>query len=205
MRFVVMITGASGTIYALRLLKFLRELGHYTETIISRESYEVSDSECMDKESFLAFLKNTSDKIYEEHMLSAPLSSSSYLAIFDGFIVIPCSINTLAKAAHGIADNLINRVIANALRLRKKIIFVIRETPLGVIELRNALILARAGAYILPASPGFYQNPRDALDLVDFVVGKVLDLLEVKHDVYKRWTGSSTGRDLCRHVFSRDL
>ncbi|MEZ0290766.1 MAG: UbiX family flavin prenyltransferase [Sulfolobales archaeon] len=205
MRFIVMITGASGVIYALRLLEVLHKLGHYVETIISKESLDVSYSECLDRDSFTRLVSKFSEKVYEEHMIDAPPSSSSYIINFDGFIVAPCSINTLAKAAYGITDNLINRVISNALRVRKKIIFVLRETPLSVIELRNALILAEAGGIILPASPGFYHNPRETLDLVDFIVGKILDLLEVKHDLYRRWEGSSIGRDLCHHVFSKDL
>lgn len=200
-----MITGASGTIYALRLLEVLKSLGHYVETIYTRESLLVSDLECLDKNSFLEFINKYSDKSYSDEMIEAAPSSSSYLYDFNGFIVAPASLNTIAKAAHGITDNLVNRVITNALRLRKKIIFLVRETPLGTIDLRNLLILSEAGAYILPASPGFYHDPRDIMDLVDFVVGKILDLLEISHNLYSRWSGSSRNRVFCRSVFSSAL
>jgi 4-hydroxy-3-polyprenylbenzoate decarboxylase len=185
----------------LRLLQVLKNLGVYTEVIYSRGSVKVSEIECLDERDFIDFLNKYSDKIYSEEMLEAPPSSSSYLADFHGFVVAPTSLNTLAKVAHGIADNLITRVAINALRIRKRIIFLLRETPLGVIELRNALNIAKAGGVILPASPGFYHDPYDILDLIDFVVGKILDLLEIRHDLYKRWQGSSISRRLCQRVF----
>jgi len=200
-KIIVMISGASGTIYPLRLLQVLKNLGVYTEVIYSRGSVKVSEIECLDERDFIDFLNKYSDKIYSEEMLEAPPSSSSYLADFHGFVVAPTSLNTLAKVAHGIADNLITRVAINALRIRKRIIFLLRETPLGVIELRNALNIAKAGGVILPASPGFYHDPYDILDLIDFVVGKILDLLEIRHDLYKRWQGSSISRRLCQRVF----
>ncbi|MGC9147922.1 MAG: UbiX family flavin prenyltransferase [Sulfolobales archaeon] len=205
MKFMVMITGASGTIYGLRLIEVLNRSGYYVETIYSEESILVSDLECLNREDFKRFLSKYSKKHYKSNEIEAPPSSSSYLYDFEGFIVAPASLNTIAKAAHGITDNLINRVIANALRLRKKVVFLVRETPLGVIELKNLLILAEAGAYIVPASPGFYHNPSSIMDLVDFIVGKILDLFIIKHDLYKRWEGFSRGRDLCRSAFSDDL
>ena len=204
-KFMVMITGASGTIYGLRLVEILYKLGYYVETIYTEESILVSDLECLGKEDFRKLLNKYSKRLYESSRVEAPPSSSSYLHDFEGFIIAPASLNTIAKAAHGITDNLINRVIANALRLRKRIVFLVRETPLGVIELKNLLILAEAGAFVVPASPGFYHNPHSIMDLVDFVVGKILDILGVKHDLYKRWEGISRGRDLCHSVFSDDL
>ncbi len=205
MKFILTITGASGTIYGLRILEALHNLGYYVETIYSEESLLVSELECLDPDNFRRFLSKYSKRIYENKDIEAPPSSSSYISDFEGFIVAPASLNTVAKAAHGITDNLINRVIANALRSRKKIVFLIRETPLGLIELRNLVILAEAGALITPASPGFYHNPSSIMDLIDFIVGKILDLFNIRHDLYKRWEGVSRGRDLCRNVFLNDL
>lgn len=204
-KIMVVVTGASGIVYSLRLLQVLREIGHYIETIYTRESLEVSDLECIRREEFIEFLKRYSDAVYRDDMMSAPPSSSSYLADFYGFVVAPASMNTLAKVSHGITDNLATRVVSNALRLRKRTVFLIRETPLGVIELRNALAVAEAGGIILPASPGFYHNPTTVAELIDFVVGKILDLLEIRHSLYKRWEGVSRGRDLCQSIFSGAL
>jgi 4-hydroxy-3-polyprenylbenzoate decarboxylase len=201
-KIVVAITGASGTIYALRLLQVLKSLNVYVEAVYTRSSARVAEAECLDRERFLEFLRRYANKVYSEDEFEAPLSSSSYLADFAGVAIVPTSLNTLAKVAHGIADNLVTRVALNGLRLRKRVVFLLRETPLGVIELRNALIVARAGGIILPASPGFYHNPKDVMDLIDFVVGKVLDALEIKHNLYARWEGYSRGRDLCSTIFS---
>jgi len=96
-----------------------------------------------------------------------------------------------SEISSGLTYNLVSRTAANVLRTRGKLVLVIRETPLGVIELRNALTAAEAGAIILPASPGFYSKPKTIQDVIDFVVGKTLDMLNVSHNLYRKWEGAS--------------
>jgi 4-hydroxy-3-polyprenylbenzoate decarboxylase len=103
--------------------------------------------------------------------------------------VVPCSGTTIAKIASGIADNLITRAAAVALKEQRKLILVPRETPLSAVALENLLKLARLGAVVLPASPGFYGRPREVEDLVDFVVARILDHLGVEHELGPRWSG----------------
>ncbi len=109
----------------------------------------------------------------------------------DGMVVVPCSNNKLAEFAHGLGENLISRAVQVVLKERRRLVIVHREMPLGVIEIKNMLELAQAGAVICPANPGFYTLPQTVDDLVNMVVGRVLDLLEVEHQLHARWTGKS--------------
>ena len=109
----------------------------------------------------------------------------------EAMVVIPCSNNKLAELAHGLGDNLIARAAQVILKERRKLIVVHREMPLGLIELRNMVALAEAGAIICPANPGFYNLPQTVDDVVNMVVGRVLDLLEVEHGLHGRWAGKS--------------
>jgi 4-hydroxy-3-polyprenylbenzoate decarboxylase len=119
--------------------------------------------------------------------LASPLASGSFRT--QGMVVIPCSSGTLGSIAHGISSNLIHRAAEVCLKERRPLIVVPRETPLSTIALQNMLTLAQAGAHLVPANPGFYHNPKQISDLVDFVVARVLDLLKVPHTLSKRWTG----------------
>ena len=110
-------------------------------------------------------------------------------------IVCPCSMKTLAALAHGYADNLISRAAEVQLKERRKLIIVPRETPLSAIQLENMLRLSRAGAVILPPMPAFYPQPKTKEDMVDFVVGKILDAAGVKSNLFKRWTGGKQGKE----------
>jgi len=123
--------------------------------------------------------------LYWEHELDAPYASSSRAA--RAMVVAPCSTRTLAAIALGVADNLVTRAALAHLRLGRRVVLVVRETPLGVAEIRNMLYAAQNGAVILPASPAFYHKPRSIDDLVDFIVGKVLDVIGVEHTLYARW------------------
>ncbi|EHP69595.1 MAG: UbiX family flavin prenyltransferase [Metallosphaera yellowstonensis] len=183
---VVGITGASGTVYGLRTVKALLDLGYHPEVILTEAAIKVSAEEL--GEDLRKLLEGLVERVYMEDEIDAPASSSSTLAGSLGIAVVPCSIRTLAEVASGIASNLVTRAVINHLRLRKRVVLVIRETPLGVIELRNALKVATAGAIILPASPGFYTKPKTIDDIISFVVGKTLDALEIQHDLYPRWT-----------------
>lgn len=123
--------------------------------------------------------------VYSSEQIDAPYASSSRTP--DAMVVAPCSLRTLAAIAHGLADNLLTRAAINTLRMGRRLVLVLRETPIGVVEARNILLAAEAGAVILPACPAFYHKPRSVGDLVDYVVGKILDVLGVEHNLYRRW------------------
>jgi len=200
--YVIAITGASGVVYGLRAVEELSKR-FSVDVIVTREALKVSEYECLPGEELLGRLRSMASNLYMEDEIDAPPSSTSYLVKARGVAVAPCSLTTLAKIASGIADNLVTRTAINALRIRKPLVLVVRETPLGVTELRNMLAAAEAGAIVLPASPGFYTNPSTIEEVVDFVVGKILDMLGVEHEVYKRWTGSrgsTPAQSLCRRA-----
>lgn len=130
-------------------------------------------------------LKSLGARLYWEDEIDAPYASSSRAV--DAMVVAPCSTRTLAAIAAGLSDNLVTRAALAHLRLGRRLILVIRETPLGVAELRNMLRVAEYGATVLPAAPGFYHHPRSVDDMVDFIVGKILDVLGIEHGLYSRW------------------
>jgi len=202
--YVVAITGASGIIYGLRTVEELSRVSE-VDVIITREAIKVSEYECLSRDELLGAIRSMARNTYRENEIEASPSSTSYLIKTRGVAIVPCSLTTLAKISSGVADNLVTRTAINAMRIRKPLVLVIRETPLGVIELRNMLSLAEAGATILPASPGFYTYPRSIDDMVNFVVGKVLDMLGVEHNIYRRWEGGKPTRDhsLCRQASSK--
>ena len=184
MRLVVAITGASGAIYGKRLLEALKELGVETHLIISGAAEEVIRLELgVDPEE----IRRIADASYHPDDLTAPLSSGSYHV--DGMVIAPCSMKTLAAIAHGLASNLILRAADVCIKEGRPLILVPRETPLSRIHLRNMLTLAEMGVRILPACPAFYHKPESIGDLVDFVVGKVLDSLGLHHNLYQRYGG----------------
>jgi len=136
-------------------------------------------------ESLISVARRLGVSLYWEDEIDAPYASSSRAA--DALVVAPCSMRTLAAIAHGIPDNLVTRAALAHLRLGRPVVLVLRETPLGRAEIRNMLMAAENGAVILPASPAFYHKPRGIGDMVDFVVGKVLDVLGLPHNLYRRW------------------
>lgn len=183
MRAVIGISGASGAIYGVKLIDVLNKKGIDVYTIITKNGLEILRSEC--GENIISKLKISSKGFYHEEEWSAPMASSSW--VFDFMIIAPCSVKTLAAISHGLSINLLIRAALNAIRMGKKLVLVIRETPLSVFDLENALKVAKVGVTILPASPGFYHNPKDIDDLINFIVGKVLDVLDIDHNLYKRW------------------
>ncbi|MCQ2056366.1 MAG: UbiX family flavin prenyltransferase [archaeon] len=179
MRYVIAITGASGCKYGIRLLQELKGekiliISKMAKIIIPREtSYCVNDVEEM------------ADVIFDDDNLLAPVSSGS--CKFDAMIVAPCSVSSLAKISNGLADTLITRTASVALKESRKLILVIRETPKSAVTLENELRLARCGACILDANPGYYSSPKTVEDIINFVVGKCLDQLGIDHDLYEKW------------------
>ncbi|MEE9600439.1 MAG: UbiX family flavin prenyltransferase [Thermoplasmata archaeon] len=183
MRVVVGITGASGVQYAYRLLQ--RLVGQAV-LIISEDGKKVIEAETeMNPTEFAAL----ATAIFTNDDFDSPVASGS--SPFDAVVVIPCSMHTLAKIALGLADNLITRAASVALKERRKLILVPRETPLHATHLEHMLKASKMGAIILPAMPAFYHMPKDIGELLDFIVGRVLDQLGIEHNLIRQW-GSET-------------
>jgi len=178
-RYVVAITGASGCMYGIRLLQ---ELPGEKVLVISKMAERIIPHETgMSIEQ----VKEFADVIYDDDDLFASISSGSYR--FDAMIVAPCSASSLGKISNGLADTLITRAAAVAIKESRKLILVVRETPKSAILLENELRLARCGVCILDANPGFYSKPRTVDDIIDFVVGRCMDQLGLEHDLYQKW------------------
>jgi len=184
LRLVVAITGASGIVYGKRLLEVIRERKVETHLIVSKAAEKVTEHELgIGKRD----LQRLATYTYDADDLTAPLMSGSFKT--DGMVIVPCSMKTLAGIAHSFADNLILRAADVMLKEKRRLIVVPRETPLNVVHLRNMLTVAELGVYVVPAMPAFYQKPEQVSDLVDFVVGRVLDCLGIEHALFKRYSG----------------
>jgi 4-hydroxy-3-polyprenylbenzoate decarboxylase len=190
---VVAMTGASGSPYGVRLLDVLLRAGRTVHLVISPAATQVMERELgvsIDVNRFDAglILKNADTaRLHYHHYrdFSAGIASGSFRTA--GMAVCPCSMGTVAAIAHGTSENLIHRAADVHLKERRKLIVVPRETPLGVIQLRNLAVLAGAGAVVLPAMPAFYTLPKSVDDMVDFVVGRVCDQFGVEHKLFPRW------------------
>lgn len=192
--FVVAITGASGSIYGLRLINELLRAGERISLILTSTGRQV-----MYHETGLDWSADITKQRHQvqEHFASIAVDclaiddfwagAASGSAAADGMIIIPCSMGTAGRIAAGLSGNLLERAADVMLKERRQLILVPRETPFNTIHLENLLRLSRAGAVILPAMPGFYHGPEKIDDLVDFVVGKVLDQLGVEHALFERW------------------
>lgn len=181
-RIVIGFSGASGIIYGIRLLEILHSLNIQTYLIISEWAKKNIEIET-DKN--LEYVKSLSSINYENFKLDASVSSGSFL--HDGMVIVPCSMKSLSSIANGYDDTLISRAASVTLKESRKLILVPRETPLSRIHLENMIKLQDAGAIILPAMPGFYHKPSTIDEIVDHLVGKILDQLKIKHDLFTRW------------------
>ena len=188
--YVIGITGASGSIYGVRLIRELARKKHHVDVVITsagnqvmKEELGVSDFGNMGKLGLSKYQGNI--KIWENDDFEAPFMSGSSAP--EAVIIIPCSVGKLAAIANGISGNLIERTADVALKEKRQLILVVRETPFSLIHLENMVKVARAGAQILPAMPAFYHHPRTIDDMVNFIVGKVLNLLKIKHNLFKGW------------------
>lgn len=197
---VVAFTGASGAPYGVRLVEVLLRAGRDVHLTISPAAAEVIEHELgcalqLSVDHFDAtalFGPHGADldltRLHYHHYrdFRAGIASGSFLT--GGMAVCPCSGGTLASIAHGISENLIHRAADVHLKERRKLVLVPRETPLGLIALRNMVAVTEAGAVVLPAMPAFYTHPRNLDDVVDFVVGRVCDQLAVEHSLVRRWS-----------------
>jgi 4-hydroxy-3-polyprenylbenzoate decarboxylase len=183
-RYLIAITGASGATYGIRLLEVMKDLGVETHGIIS--SAGITNLK-IEKDLGLKDFASLCTVTYDERDLTAGPASGSYLMM--GMVIVPCSTKTLGCVAHGISDNLITRSAEVCLKEHRKLVLVPRETPLSLVHLRNMVLAAEAGAVILPAMPGFYHKPNSVREMVDHVVGKILDALDIHHELFHRWAG----------------
>lgn len=193
---IVAVTGASGGAYALRVLDCLAAAGVRIHFVASPMGRRLLADECavrdLDAPSLLG--RDYSDlTVYSYRDVGSRLASGSFRT--DGMVICPCTSNTLGAVASGTGDNLIVRAAHVTLKEARRLVLVHREMPLGAIDLENMLRLNRAGAIICPAAPGFYLHPKSVNDLVDFVAGKVLDLLGVEHDLQIRWQDPHASAD----------
>ena len=179
---VVAITGASGVIYGIRLLEALKELKIENSLIISDSAKTVIKSET-DWE--INDIMNLADNYYRFNDLTASINSGSFK--FDSLAIVPCSMKTLSSIANGYAANTITRVADVSLKERRTTVIVPRETPLRTAHIKNMLTLSQEGAIILPAMPGFYSDHDSVDNQINFVVGKILDSLNIENDLFKRW------------------
>lgn len=185
MRIVIAISGASGAAYGIRILEVLKKFGVETHLIVTAEATETIR---LETNRSIAEVKGLATQTYQIDDLKARVSSGSFRT--DGMVVIPCSMKTLGGIASGYADNLLLRAAEVTMKEKRPLVLVVRETPLTLIHLENMATAVRAGAIILPAMPAFYHRPKTIGDLVNYVVGKVLDVLGIDHQLYLRWEGS---------------
>jgi 4-hydroxy-3-polyprenylbenzoate decarboxylase len=179
---IVAITGASGVIYGLGLLKALKELDIKTGLLISDAAKTIIEYEL---EESLNDIKAIANEYYDVNDLTESVNSGSFK--FDSLVVVPCSMKTLSAIGNGYGNNTITRVADVALKEKRKMVLVPRETPLRTVHIENMLKISKEGGIILPAMPGFYNNPEKISDLTDFIVGKILNVLGIDNDHLKSW------------------
>ncbi|QQK81032.1 UbiX family flavin prenyltransferase [Salicibibacter cibi] len=181
MRIIVGVTGASGSLYAYTLIRTLHQLGIETHVIATKTGEKVLQYECgvniNDMKQFA--------EVHDDSNLFAPVASGSFKT--DGMVIVPCSMNTLGAIANGIGDTLVTRAANVAMKEKRNLIIVPREAPFHLIHLQNMTKLAEANVSIMPASPGFYHQPKEIWELINFIVSRILDALNIDHKLIERW------------------
>jgi 4-hydroxy-3-polyprenylbenzoate decarboxylase len=186
---VVAVTGASGIVYGVRILEVLRDVDDVTthlimtaagrETLLHETGYKTEE------------VRRLADHVYREHDVAAPLASGSFRT--EGMVIVPCSIKTLSAVANSFGDNLVSRAADVTLKERRKLVLVVRETPLHLGHLRLMTAATEAGAVVLPPVPAFYHLPRTIEELVDHTVGKILDQFGIDVGLLPTWGGGRGG------------
>lgn len=205
--YVVALSGGSGAPYALRLIELLLRADHQVKAIVSPAAEKILRIESgieltgslVDKQESLrnAFHIDQPEvgfELYDHKDVAAPISSGSYT--HDGLVIVPCSMGTMGRIANGISSDLVSRAADVALKERRKLIVVPRETPLSEIHIRNMLAVTQAGGIVLPAMPGFYHQPKTIDDMVNMIVSRILDHLDIENNIFDRWKGEGISRFL---------
>ncbi len=183
-RIVVGISGASGVIYGIRLLKVLRETEWETHLVISEAAKQ---NILLETSLAVKEVEDLADKVYDPKNQAAAISSGSFKT--SGMIIVPCAIKTLSGVAHSFNENLLIRAADVTLKEGRRLILVVRETPLHKGHLALMQKVVDLGGIILPPVPAFYTSPKSIDDLIDHTIGKILDVMEIDHTLYKRWEG----------------
>jgi 4-hydroxy-3-polyprenylbenzoate decarboxylase len=198
--YIIAVTGASGAIYGMRLLEYLVKNGLTVYLTVTKEAWWIlkdetglfragTEDETEDEiNSSLCEYYGVSKEIlhyYGENNMKAPVASGSFRT--DGMVIVPCSMKTVASIASGVSSNLVGRSADVILKEKRKLIIVPRETPLNTVHLRNLLTLSEMGIHIIPAMPAFYNKPATIDDMVEFIVGRILDALCIDNNLYARW------------------
>jgi 4-hydroxy-3-polyprenylbenzoate decarboxylase len=189
-RLIVAITGASGAVYGVRLLQLLREVpGLRTHLVVTPAGWMNIEHEMALSRRDVEAL---ADAVHAVRDVGASIASGSFQT--DGMVVAPCSMRTLGSIAHGLSDNLVTRAADVALKERRRLVLMVRETPLNLAHLRNMTAVTEMGGMIFPPVPAFYNAPQTVQDLVDHTVGRVLDVLGIEQSVSPAWPGLTAPR-----------
>ena len=183
-RLIVGITGATGTVFGVRLLQMLHGSGVETHLVVSKWAARTLTHETPHS---LKYVQSLATQNYGIGAQGAAISSGSFVTL--GMVIAPCSMRTLAAIAHGLGDNLIHRAADVILKERRKLVLVVRESPFHEIHLENMLKLARMGVVILPPVPAFYNNPQNLDDMINHITMRVIDQFDIHLDVMNRWDG----------------
>ena len=186
-RIIVGISGASGAIYGVRLLQALREMpGVESHLVVSDAGWRnVQEEHGLQR----AAIEALAHQVHDVRDMGAAIASGSFQC--SGMVVAPCSMRTLAAVAHGLSDNLINRAADVMLKERRRLVLMVRESPLHLVHLRNMVSVTEMGAIVCPPLPAFYLHPKSVSDIVDHSVARVLDLLDLPHTLAPRWQGQT--------------
>ncbi|HPW84372.1 MAG TPA: UbiX family flavin prenyltransferase [Rhodoferax sp.] len=186
-RIIVGISGASGSIYGVRLLQALREMpGVESHLVVSDAGWRnVQEEHGLQR----AAIEALAHQVHEVHDIGAAIASGSFQC--SGMVIAPCSMRTLAAVAHGLSDNLITRAADVMLKERRRLVLMVRESPLHLVHLRNMVSVTEMGAIVCPPLPAFYLHPKSVSDIVDHSVARVLDLLDLPHTLAPRWQGQT--------------
>jgi 4-hydroxy-3-polyprenylbenzoate decarboxylase len=184
-RIIVAIAGASGAVYGVRLLQFLRSMEDVeSHLVVSDAGWRNVELECTLGRTALEALAH---QVHNVDNVGASIASGSFQC--SGMVIAPCSMRTLAAVAHGLADNLITRAADVMLKERRRLVLMARESPLHLVHLRNMAAVTEMGAIVCPPMPAFYLQPKSVEDIVDHSVARVLDLLDLPHALVPRWSG----------------